>query len=175
ILKRSSAKIGDTIYLSGPTGWADLGLKILREEKINCPDEKHAKKAFLYPEAKIDIGKRIADLKVNSGAAIDISDGLSQDAHHLAKASKVTLLFNENQIKKMYPNYFLKESVFYGGEDYQLLITHPFPLELIKEKDEHLSSLLFPVGKVIKQEKNLVLLESNGVNKALPDKGWRHF
>ena len=92
-VKRSTAKKGDLICVSGDLGGAFLGLTLLeREKKVfletkgvqpDLEDQDYIIGRFLKPEARKDIIEFFAADQVMPTAMIDISDGLSSEALHL--------------------------------------------------------------------------------------------
>lgn len=101
-LKRSGARPGDQIFVSGTLGSAQLGLELilrgivrspadLRNPEWRAPLEAHSR-----PRPQIELGRWLAgDAGSDSGArriasaAIDTSDGLSTDLAHVCEASGV--------------------------------------------------------------------------------------
>ncbi len=128
---RSGAKVGDTLFVSGTLGDSRAGLELLLMEKKHYEDfelaliERHVR-----PTARIDYVKHIQKY---ASASMDISDGLSSDAWHLAKRSNVKLRIHKEKIplSKELLTFCKKhgkdpyEYALKGGEDYQLLFTHP--------------------------------------------------
>src|SRR5262245_9415986 len=81
-VRRSGAKVGDGIYVTGNLGGSALGLDCLRSGKSGHPSvERH-----LYPEPRHRVGRAVA---AQAHAMIDISDGLSTDLDHIVRESKV--------------------------------------------------------------------------------------
>jgi len=91
-LKRSGARPGDLIYVSGPLGDAGLGLK-LRLGQANR-NEPTALAALERPEPRLALGLALRQLAT---ACIDISDGLAADLGHLLTASSAgaTLVYED--------------------------------------------------------------------------------
>ncbi|MCS6956888.1 MAG: thiamine-phosphate kinase [Aquificaceae bacterium] len=128
---RKGAREGDGVFVSGALGDSKAGLELLLMEKKSYEDfelkliEKH-----LRPTARIDFLKHISKYAT---ASMDISDGLSSDADQLSKASDVrlSLLSEKIPISKELATFCKKhgkkpiEYALSGGEDYQLLFTHP--------------------------------------------------
>lgn len=124
---RSQAKPGDAIALIGELGLAHLGFLALEKNLANFPSEK---KAFLYPEAKIQAG-----LWLGQHAAItslmDVSDGLFVDLTRLCQASNVGAKVQLDQLpltqdfKSACAALQLDPltTALTGGEDYGLLFT----------------------------------------------------
>lgn len=124
--KRSLARIGDGVFVTGPLGMARAGLDALIKQDYSFITliEK-----FKFPKAHFNAAKFLADNKVS--CVMDISDGLAGDAAHIAKASDISieLEFDENRLDpelvKYCKKYGLsaKEMALSGGEDYELLFT----------------------------------------------------
>ncbi len=122
-IKRSGAKNGDDIYVSGELGDAALCLKKLREGFK--PNETELNK-LNKPVPRLDLG---ATLKNLASACIDISDGLEQDLSHILKASKAGAVI---ETEKLPMSETVKEYVhssqdwgvpLCGGDDYELCFT----------------------------------------------------
>ena len=85
----------------------------------------------LKPEARIDIVKKLKDLKIVPTSMIDISDGLSSEALHISKSSSVSVQIYEDKIPLDITAINLGEELnlnpvlcaLNGGEDYELLLT----------------------------------------------------
>ena len=141
VIYRSGAKVNDLLVISGDIGAAYLGLQVLEREKqvfaVNPkaqPDLEpyhYLVERQLKPEARTDIIKLLADLKVKPTAMIDISDGLSSEILHLSKASKVGCSIYEDKLP-LDPqvittceelNLDSTTIALSGGEDYELLFT----------------------------------------------------
>ncbi len=128
---RRGAKVGDGVFVSGTLGDSKAGLELLLMDKKSYEDfelrliEKH-----LRPTARIDFVKHISKYAT---ASMDISDGLSSDALKLARASSVRLrlLSEKIPLSKELLTFCKKhgkdplEYALSGGEDYELLFTHP--------------------------------------------------
>lgn len=128
---RKGSKVGDGVFVSGTLGDSKAGFELLLMDKKSYEGfelrliEKH-----LRPTARIDFVKHISKYAT---ASMDISDGLSSDALKLAKASSVKLkLFSEKiPLSKELISFCKKhgkdplEYALSGGEDYELLFTHP--------------------------------------------------
>lgn len=99
VLTRRGARPGDLVGLTGPIGGAGAGLALLLERA--SPDALHATgaltgdasahllRAHLRPEPHLTQGASLRG--AGATAAIDLSDGLLQDAGHVAAASGVSL------------------------------------------------------------------------------------
>ena len=124
-IKRSGARNGDNIYVSGEIGDAALCLK-----KINAGERPHKAELIKLnrPIPRIELGFA---LKGIANSCIDISDGLEQDLSHIIKASKVgamvdiqELPLSQSMIKYIESNDDWALPLC-GGDDYELCFTAP--------------------------------------------------
>ena len=141
IVYRSGAAEKDLIVVSGDLGAAYLGLQILEREKAvfledkNMQPDLHGQEYVLErqlkPEARLDIVKMFKEMDLRPTSMIDVSDGLSSELLHLAKASKLGVQVYEEKIP-CDPTVMTVAEEFKlngvtcalnGGEDYELLFT----------------------------------------------------
>jgi len=128
---RSGAKAGDGIFVSGTLGDALAGLELILMEKKHYEDfELRLIERHLRPTARIDY---ISHISKYANASMDISDGLSSDIQHMAKRSGLRFSVQKEKLPLSgelleYAKRHGKDPYTYalrGGEDYQLLFTHP--------------------------------------------------
>jgi len=117
-VRRSGAREGDALWVTGYLGGAALALERLREGTHLASVLRNR---YACPEPRIEAGSWLA----NHGASsmIDISDGLAADAQHLAAASEVGIEINLEQI----PCWEDVEAMaaLASGEEFELLCTMP--------------------------------------------------
>ena len=130
-VSRTGAKVGDKVYVSGTLGDSRAGLELLLMEKKDYQDfELRLIERHLRPTARIDYIKHVSKY---ANSCIDISDGLSSDVWHISESSKVRINLERAKIPisnelRLFCKKHGKDPVEYalkGGEDYQLLFTHP--------------------------------------------------
>ncbi len=85
-LKRSGARVGDELWVSGPLGDAGWALYALTGAKFEATPEQIAK--YESPEARVTLGLALRGMATS---CIDISDGLLSEARHIASASNVSI------------------------------------------------------------------------------------
>lgn len=129
-LKRSGAKPGDWIYVTGTPGDSAAGLAIL-QNRLHVDNEQDAQwlvKRHLRPTPRILQGQALRDL---ASSAIDLSDGLSSDLGHIVKASDCGAMldmdampFSDAMRRHVEPEQALRWALA-GGEDYELCFTVP--------------------------------------------------
>ncbi|HEX3660109.1 MAG TPA: thiamine-phosphate kinase [Acidobacteriaceae bacterium] len=124
-LRRSTARPGDVIYVTGFLGGAAAELRRLSGDprKFSRKGTTSVNHPHLYPEPRLAAGRRLRNL---AHAAIDISDGLSTDLTHLCQESGVAAILEEallpiHPLALERPDAF--ELALHGGEDYELLFT----------------------------------------------------
>ena len=178
-LRRDGAQVGDDIWLSGPTGLASAALEQVLE---NPADSSGLAQAYYYPQPQIELGTKLIGL---ANSALDISDGLLQDAAHTAKASGLTLDIDTAAV----PTDILKGAgirsetllrhALTGGDDYQLLFTAPSShSSQIAELNNLQGAQLVKIGRTKAKEDQAVLLDSKPIDSApadLTSSGYQHF
>lgn len=129
-LKRSGAKPGDWIYVTGTPGDSAAGLAILQNRlQVSAKeDAAYLVKRHLNPTPRILTGQALRGL---ANAAIDLSDGLISDLGHILKASECgaridldALPFSDAMQRCVEPEQALRWALS-GGEDYELCFTVP--------------------------------------------------
>ena len=119
-VRRSGARPGDAVLVTGTIGDGALGLRALRGE-IADPGGVLADRYHL-PRPRL--GVPLAGLAT---AAIDVSDGLLQDAEHLARAGGVVLVLEADDVPlseaARAAGREWRETCLTGGDDYELLFT----------------------------------------------------
>ena len=141
ITYRSGAQEKDLIVVTGDLGAAYLGLQILEREKAVFMEDKNMQPDLhgseyvlerqLKPEARMDIVKMFKEMDLVPTSMIDVSDGLSSELLHLAKASNLGLQVYEEKIPCDPTVMTIAEEfklngvtcALNGGEDYELLFT----------------------------------------------------
>lgn len=121
--RRKGASAGDLVFVTGPLGTAAYALNEMKMGRISqLPLEVAAK--HLRPQPRFDVGERFCTHPVH--AAIDISDGLVQDALRLCVESNVSLLIDEPDIPLLdsasASDTKRIEHALGGGDDYELIL-----------------------------------------------------
>ncbi|UTW47597.1 thiamine-phosphate kinase [Bacterioplanoides sp. SCSIO 12839] len=114
-LTRSGAQAGDAIYCSGPIGAAALALPQVLH---NPADISGFAQAYYFPQVHLSLGQQLLNI---ASSCMDISDGLLQDAGHIARSSELVLEIDPEKIQYADPQ--KKQQCLTGGDDYQLLFT----------------------------------------------------
>lgn len=179
-LKRSGARPGDWIYVTGTLGDSAAGLALLQHlVKINDPvAHEMLIKRHLRPMPRILQGQALRDL---ASSAIDLSDGLISDLGHILKASDCGARLNLealplSEVMKLHfePEQAIRWALS-GGEDYELCFTLPeINRGALDVALGHYGVPFTCVGQIAPQSEGLVLLQDGKpVEKDL--KGFDHF
>ncbi len=184
-LRRSGAKAGDALFVTGTLGDSAGGLHSLLH-----PSEKGKEtapllvKRHLTPTPRFNTGRVLSSKKLAS-SAIDISDGLSSEVHHLCGESGVGAEIHEEAlpISPSLAHYCGERGlspldfVLNGGEDYELLFTVPLPRisEAVQKLPAETGVAVKSIGRMVPKSKGVSLITRRGERKPLAAKGFDHF
>ncbi len=163
-LRRSGARPGDRVYVSGRLGGSLLGLRRLLAGKTDMRDR--AVRKHCRPLARLALGVFLRERGCT--AAIDLSDGLSTDALRLADAGNAALRLEAARIP-LFPGASVEDALA-SGEEYELLFTAP-PQAALPAAHDGLA--LTRIGTV--ERGSGLLLERDGATTALEPGGFDHF
>jgi thiamine-monophosphate kinase len=132
-ISRAGAQPGDLLAVSGPLGDSAAGLALLLQGKAPPTPPPHADalmERHLRPLARLDLVEPLAQAAT---AAIDISDGLASELHHLAARSGVRLDVEAERIPRSPELIACAAAMGWdplrmalgSGEEYALLFTVP--------------------------------------------------
>ncbi len=187
-VRRSGARPGDAILVTGSLGAAAGGLAVSRTqaaktaEVLSKPWGRELVDAYERPVARVGEGQMLA--RCGATAMMDLSDGLAKDLSRLCRASGVG---GRVELAAVPVSRALLEGgaslgvdplalALGGGEDYELLATiGPDDVEAARrELDERFGVRLTSVGTIV-EGSGLVGLEADGVEAPLEALGWDHF
>jgi thiamine-monophosphate kinase len=181
--RRSGAKPGDIILVSGSIGDGALGLKVLRHDFLGL-EESHRRflaNRYHLPQPRVDLGRALMESgKVH--AMMDVSDGLVADLTHITDASKVaatlravTVPVSEAAAAILADDMGWLPLILTGGDDYELLLTAaaadvPDLLRIAAELDTPLTA----IGEIAAGD-GVSVVDRDGAVLELASKGYRHF
>jgi len=126
-LRRSGARPGDALYVSGWPGEAAAGLEALRRgARMDSADP--LVRRYLYAEPRLELGRA---LRGRASAAMDVSDGLLGDLGKLCAASGVGARLHldslpvSERLAAAHDREHAERLVLAGGDDYELLFALP--------------------------------------------------
>ena len=147
-IKRSGAKIGDDIWVSGTLGDARLALGALRSEWPLDPCSLETVLPRMHePEPRIALGLQLRGI---ASSALDVSDGLLGDLRHILTASQVNaeVLIDQLPISRTLAEQEVslrRQCAANGGDDYELCFTAPASKRM---EVESLSTTLLPLTRI---------------------------
>lgn len=181
-VKRSGARAGDDIYVTGSLGDSSCGLDILKARGIEGLNKDEARLAarHLKPSARIKAGRLLGEGRMAS-SMIDISDGLSSDLGHILAQSGVGAVVYQDRLPisdNLINTAGNKKAVRYalhGGEDYELLFTaRPSRKKKIAALQEEAGVNFTAIGKITAED-GAELVDEKGQARALRPSGYEHF
>lgn len=131
-LRRSGARAGDDLWVSGTLGDARLALEAFRGAlQLSADDFASTRRAMELPQPRVALGLALRGI---ASSAIDLSDGLTGDLAHVLNASAVgaTLAFDRLPRSAAVLRQSMAvqhESLLAGGDDYELLFTAPASMQ----------------------------------------------
>jgi thiamine-monophosphate kinase len=127
-IRRSGARPGDAIYVTGTPGDAAGGLALWQSNAVHGEDATRLYRRFARPTPRVSFAARLAKL---ASAAIDVSDGLYADIGKLLAASRaagridVDCLSLSAPLTAIHGKETAMQFALGGGDDYEIAFTAP--------------------------------------------------
>ena len=183
-LRRSGARTGDDVYVSGTVGDAALGLRVLKGEiRVAARHKRFLAERYHRPIPRIALGRSLVGV---AHSAIDVSDGLVADLGHICKTSGVGAVIEAaalplssaaRAVLRAAPG--LLANVLAGGDDYELVFTAPKARRpRVRALARALRVPLTRIGRiagVCGRAARVRVMGSDSKPYPLPRTGWRHF
>ncbi len=178
LLTRSGASPGDGLYVTGTTGDAAAGLRLLQGRgDAGEADREYLVARFARPRVPLCFAASLGRL---ASAAIDVSDGLYADAAKLLAASGVggvietTALPVSDALARLYPEAERLPLLLAGAEDFELCFTaDPANEAEIFEAGRQHAVRVTRIGSV--DDGDRLACRRDGVGIDFADPGYRHF
>ena len=181
LIRRSGAKAGDFVYVTGTIGDAGAGVAIAQDTEAPTTD---AASAFLLaryrlPVPRFAIGQALRRI---ASAAIDVSDGLLADLAHIAENSRVRVAIDSARVP-------LSDALrkFWGtkrdallcaataGDDYEIAFTAPeSAAAAVREAARKSATKVTELGRVVVGD-GVAFLDDAGNEIAVTRPGYTHF
>jgi len=184
VLRRDTARPGDTIFVSGPLGWSAAGLALLQAGKMLAePEWQQLILAHLDPQPRVELGQFLAGTGLVH-AMMDMSDGLATDLAQICKASQVGAVVEADLLPgggelAAAADLLKKDALrwmIFGGEDYELLFTAAeADGESLRRMAAAQGWTIHPAGRIIAGQ-GLKLVRSCGtIEENISFQGFDHF
>ena len=180
-LRRSGARVGDDLYLSGTIGDAALGLLVARDGRTLAGGDGDAflRDRYDRPRPRTALGPRLVEIATS---CIDVSDGLAADVGHIAKTSGLgaeigvqDLPLSDAARAALAADPSLLETLVTGGDDYELAFTAaPSSAAAVATAARESGVPVTRIGTMT-AEPDVRLLGPGGAVLDLGPGGYRHF
>lgn len=130
MLRRAGARAGDDLYVTGSIGDAALGLETKLNHRLFPSASMMVFDSRLHlPSPRLAFGQALRGI---ARAALDVSDGLVQDAGHMARAAGLRVRIEAGSVPlslaargAVADDPELMATILTGGDDYELLFAAP--------------------------------------------------
>jgi thiamine-monophosphate kinase len=172
-LRRSGARAGDGIWVSGSIGDGALGLLAAKGELADA--DGYLAGRYRVPQPRLALGQRLHGI---ARAAMDVSDGLVQDLGHLCRAGGLSAeieagavpLSPQARVAGMLP------LCLTGGDDYELLFAVPSAREAaLRDAAAQAGIPVTRIGHFHAGPPVVVVRATDGSEMTVGSGGWSHF
>lgn len=161
MVRRSGARVGDHVLVTGTFGDAALGIKVhrdrrtSREWKLSAAQRIHLMHRYLLPEPRTALAFAVRKFAT---AAMDVSDGLAGDLGKLCRASSVgaeidvaRIPLSGAAVAALKVDGELIDTILCGGDDYEIVCTaRPTKLAAFKGAARALGVPLTDIGRIVR-------------------------
>ena len=167
-IRRSTAKPGDLVFVTGNLGEAGLGLKI--NAGYECGSPETALKQFNQPNPRVKEGLAI---RAYANSCIDLSDGIASDLKHILEKSDVGawLDWDKLPLSREVDEYINVTGDWVmplsAGDDYELCFT------VSPDKVDAIDIACTQIGVI--EKKPGLRIQRDGVTEDIEVKGFEHF
>ena len=177
LVRRSGARPGDALLVSGEIGDASLGLRVLKGELCDAPAlvARHR-----LPTPRLALREA---LRAYASAAADVSDGLLADAGHIGEASGLGLALDLDRTPLSHAAQAWLDAqpdrtaalldLATGGDDYEVVCTAAWAeVDAVVDSAGRAGVRLSPIGEMT--SKRGLRVRCDGCEVEVARTGWRH-
>jgi thiamine-monophosphate kinase len=190
VLKRSGARPGDEVYLTGTLGSAAAGLAVLKSGRPPRGTEADCIERYLRPDPRVRAGMLLGRNRAAT-SCIDLSDGLADAARQIAEASDVGITIDLSTLPfaKELPAVAVTnatsgsaaldvqdalDTAITAGDDYELLFTsRPAHRGRLRGVRQQLGDLPITRIGIVTTGRDVLLRDEQGTRE-MPS-GYEHF
>ncbi len=176
MIRRSGAKPGDGVYVSGTIGDAGAGLAVLKGELNAEDDAEFLIGRYRQPVPRLELGTALRRVAT---AALDVSDGLMADLGHVAEVSgvRITLMADElprsEAVRRLWTGREGIVAAATAGDDYEIAFTAPSDTAAL-EAGRKAGVSVTRIGRV-EAGQGVILVDSAGQEIPVRRRGFVHF
>ncbi len=181
--RRGGAEPGDDIWVLGELGLASVGLEVLSREDAQHAVYPRSIDAHRRPKPATQLGFELGRRRLAT-SMIDVSDGLLQDVHHLARESEISISVDAARVelpgevghhcegrKQCEERHLLG-----GGEDFALALTAlPANRQAIADLGRQWDVPAQRIGRALEKDSAHCILDRSGEPLTTPVAGYQHF
>ena len=187
-LRRSGARPGDAVFVTGTIGDAALGLIALQKglPGIVAADRDSLVARYRRPTPRTACGPRLIGL---ANAAIDVSDGLLADLGHICETSGTAAVIEAGRVPlsaaaraALAAGDGTWRDILGGGDDYELLFAAPASAEpALNAVAQALDLPITLIGRIVERtsavdsDRLVEVTDAAGRPMVLEASGYRHF
>jgi thiamine-monophosphate kinase len=177
-VRRTGARPGDLVFVSGTLGDGALGLRARRGELVELEASHRAAliERYRLPQPRVALGQRLVDL---AHAGQDVSDGLVADLGHICAASNVAGVVEAGRLPlspaaQAVPSQWALDAALGGGDDYELVFTiGAGERDRVAELSRALALPLTEIGRV-EAGCGITVVDRDGHEIPVARPGYRH-
>jgi len=178
-LRRSGARPGDEVWVSGTLGDAAFALAHHQGEAQLAAQDRDAVLARLNcPQPRVALGQALIGV---ASSAIDVSDGLVADLGQLAQRSSVKAVIEwacvplSHALRGASDSALVQRCALAGGDDYELCFTAaPARREVLVHAGARLGVPVTRIGR-IEPGSGVAVLDASGAHLEIERGGFDHF
>ncbi len=183
-LRRSGARVGDAVFVTGALGDAAAALRLMRDagfgtrNSMNEQTWAELQARLNRPEPRISAGLALRRV---ASACIDVSDGLLADLEHVCEASGVGAVIEAGALpisaalKGTFAPEQCRDYALCGGDDYELCFTaSETDASRIEEALARTECKITRIGRIV-AESGVRARDAHGGTLEPPRRGWQHF
>ncbi len=179
-LRRSGARPGDGIYVTGSLGDAGAGLGLVQKRlEIGGSDGDFLRGRLDYPEPRLKAGRALLEV---ASAAIDISDGVRADLGHILSQSgvggriEIGSLPRSEVLLRSLPEPAGIDLALSAGDDYELCFTvSPDREPRLQALAEGMECPITRIGRIEPESGLRLFGPAGGVYRTYEGSGYDHF
>ncbi len=184
MVRRSTARPGDRVLVTGTIGDAALGVRLRRDpalaEKLRLAEalSAHLDRRYLLPQPRNALAEAVLE---HASAAMDVSDGLAGDLAKLCRASKVAAEIDVARVPlsdaaraALTADPTLIDATLTGGDDYEILLTVPLQrLDALRAAAQNAGVAVAEIGRIATGQGTRFIRDGIALNFARPS--YSHF
>jgi thiamine-monophosphate kinase len=184
MIRRSTARQGDSIFVTGTIGDAALGLAVLKSQlSLAGKPSGFLLDRYNLPQPRTMLGPKLAGIAT---ASIDISDGLVADLKHICQASGLSAMIESRSVPLSdaareavgLDSRWLTQTLA-GGDDYEILFTAPADVTpTLRNLSDACGIPITRIGRMTRISEavpDVTVLDNQGQAMQFSSSGWTHF